>query len=149
MFVLPYGQNVDPDVPLSPGPLDHGAIIGLVALVAAVAAAWTYRKRWPLASFGVLVFLLLLAPTSSLVPIRDVLAERRLYLPFLGLVLVCLEFLRRLELKPMLAASAAVLALAMALTWQRAAVWGSPLALWQDAAAQSPQHHRPQLQHSA
>ena len=48
--------------------------------MALVAAAWIYRKRWPLASFGVFVFLLLLAPTSSVIPIRDVLHERRMYL---------------------------------------------------------------------
>ena len=77
--------------------MDHGAILGLAALLALVAAAWIYRKRFPLAAFGVFMFLLLLAPTSSFIPIRDVQAEHRLYLPFLGLVLVCLEVLRRLR----------------------------------------------------
>ena len=97
LFFLPFGQNVDPDVAVSHSLLDHGAIFGLAALVALVAAAWIYRKRWPLAAFGIFMFLLLLAPTSSFVPILDVSAERRMYLPFLGLVLVCLEFLRRLK----------------------------------------------------
>src|SRR6185369_2391505 len=69
LFFLPFGQNVDPDIALSQSLLDHGAIFGLLALVALVAAAWIYRKRWPLAAFGVFVFLLLLAPTSSFVPI--------------------------------------------------------------------------------
>ncbi len=146
MFVLPYGQNVDPDVPLSPGPLDHGAIFGLVALVAAVAAAWIYRKRWPLASFGVLVFLLLLAPTSSVIPIRDVMAERRLYLPFLGLVLIALEFLRRLRPREAVWACAAIVALCAAFTYQRSQVWASPLALWEDTVTKSPGKPRPRFQ---
>ncbi len=56
MFVLPAGQNVDHDVLLSTGLLDHGAIFGLLALIAVTAAAWIYRKRFPLAAFaGVLV----------------------------------------------------------------------------------------------
>ena len=146
MFALPYGQNADPDVPLSPGLFDHGAIFGLAALVAAAAAAWIYRKRWPLASFGVLVFLLLLAPTSSVVPIRDVLAERRLYLPFLGLALVCLECLRRVRPREAAWACAAVLALGAVLTYQRARIWASPLALWEDTVAKSPRKFRPRFQ---
>src|SRR5581483_6161226 len=95
LFFLPFGQNVDPDVAVSRSLLDHGALFGFAALIALAAAAWIYRKRWPLAAFGVFMFLLLLAPTSSFVPISDVSAERRLYLPFLGLTLVVLEFLRR------------------------------------------------------
>jgi hypothetical protein len=96
MFFLPFGQNVDPDIPISTGVMDHGAIFGLIALLALAAAAWIYRKRWPLASFGVFVFLLLIAPTASVIPIRDVFAERRVYLPFLGLIFIALELLRRL-----------------------------------------------------
>jgi tetratricopeptide (TPR) repeat protein len=146
MFFLPFGQNVDPDVAVSRSLLDHGAIIGLAALVALVAAAWIYRKRWPLAAFGIFMFVLLLAPTSSFIPISDVQAERRLYLPFLGLVLVCLEFLRRLKISQATWIGAAILVVCSVLTYQRSAVWGSPVTLWQDAAAKSPQKWRPRFQ---
>jgi len=146
LFVLPFGQNVDPDIPLSRTLIDHGAIAGLVGLLAVVTAAWIYRKRWPLAAFGVFVFLLLLAPTSSFVPIKDVLAERRLYLPFLGLLLICLEFLRRLRTEQILWAGAAVLVACAALSYQRNQVWASPLALWQDTVAKSPRKLRPRFQ---
>jgi len=146
LFFLPFGQNVDPDVAISHSLMDHGAIFGLAALVALVAAAWVYRKRWPLAAFGVFMFLLLLAPTSSFIPISDVAAERRLYLPFLGLVLVCLEFLRRLKISQAAGTGAAILAACSVLTYQRSAVWASPLTLWQDAASKSPQKLRPHFQ---
>ncbi|MBZ5674316.1 MAG: hypothetical protein LAP61_08735 [Acidobacteriia bacterium] len=146
LFFLPFGQNIDPDVALSNSLLDHGAIFGLLALVALAAAAWIYRKRWPLAAFGVLVFLLLLAPTSSFIPIADVSAERRMYLPFLGLVLVCLEFLRRLKVSQAAWAGAAILAVCSVLTYQRSAVWANPVALWQDAANKSPRKWRPHFQ---
>ena len=90
MFFLPYGQNIDPDVPISAGVLDHDAIFGLIALVALVALAWIYRKRWPLACFGVFVFLLLIAPTSSVIPIRRDVASRSAVISctFLGLILI-------------------------------------------------------------
>ena len=146
MFFLPFGQNVDPDVAISHSLLDRGAIFGLAALVALLAAAWVYRKRWPLAAFGIFMFLLLLAPTSSFVPIVDVSAERRMYLPFLGLVLVCLEFLRRLKISHAAWTGAAILAVCCVLTYQRSSVWANPVALWQDAADKSPQKWRPHFQ---
>ncbi|MGH9558669.1 MAG: tetratricopeptide repeat protein [Bryobacteraceae bacterium] len=146
MFFLPFGQNIDPDVAVSTGPLNHGAIFGLIALIALIAAAWIYRKRFPLASFGVFVFLLLLAPTSSFAPIKDVMAEHRLYLPFLGLALGCLEFARRLKFSQAVWAGAAALAICCILTYQRNQVWANPLALWQDSVSKSPNKYRPRFQ---
>ena len=146
MFLLPYGQNVDPDIPISRGPFDYGAIWGLAALAAVAVAAWMYRKRWPLASFGVLVFLLLLAPTSSFIPIKDVLAEHRVYLPFLGLVLISCEVLRRVKFRAMVAIGAAALVACAILTYQRNQVWSSPLAMWQDVVNKSPHKSRPRFQ---
>jgi Tfp pilus assembly protein PilF len=146
MFFLPFGQNADPEVALSKGPLDHGAIFALAAWIGVAVAAWMLRKRWPLASFGVFVYLLLLAPTSSFIPIQDVMQERRLYLPFIGLALVCQEFLRRIPQKQrMLIEAPILLGLAM-LTYQRSEVWGDSLALWQDTAAKSPGKVRPRFQ---
>ena len=146
MFFLPFGQNIDPDLPLSAGVLDHGAIFGLIALLLLVAGAWIYRKRWPLASFGVFVFLLLLAPTSSVIPIRDVLAERRVYLPFIGLILIVLEPLRRLQFQQAIGACAAALVACTVLTYQRSDVWSTPLTLWQDSVEKSPGKVRPRFQ---
>ncbi len=146
MFFLPYGQNIDPDVPLSAGVLDHDAIFGLMALVILIALAWACRKRWPLACFGVFVFLLLIAPTSSVVPIRDVLAERRVYLPFLGLILIVLEPLRRLRFEQAVGVGAAVVVVCTYLTYQRSDVWSTPLTLWQDSVAKSPNKVRPRFQ---
>ncbi|HLX43331.1 MAG TPA: tetratricopeptide repeat protein [Bryobacteraceae bacterium] len=146
MFFLPFGQNIDPDIPISRGLFDQGAIFGLLALIALVAAAWIYRERYPLASYGIFVFLLLLSPTSSVVPIQDVLAEHRLYLPFIGLALVAVEFLRRLTFTNLVWASAAALLFCCALTYKRSYVWQSPLTLWQDSVTKSPDKYRPRFQ---
>ncbi len=145
MFFLPFGQNIDPDVPLSTG-ADVAAILGLLALLALAAGAWIYRKRWPLAAFGVFVFLLLIAPTSSIIPIRDVFAERRVYLPFLGLILIVLEPLRRLRFEQSVGVCAAAVLFSTVLTYQRSEVWSSPLTLWQDAVEKAPQKFRPRFQ---
>jgi len=148
LFVLPFGQNVDHDFAVSRTPTDHGALIGLAALLLAVAAAIYYRRRFPLASYGFLAFLLLLAPTSSFVPILDVVAERRLYLPFIGLLLVAVEFVRRWKAPPgrVAAALAGVLVAMAVLTYNRSAVWGDAETLWKDAVSKSPHKSRPHVQ---
>lgn len=148
LFVLPVGQNVDPDAAVSRNVIDHGAILGLLVLVAATVGAWIYRKRYPLAAYGWFTTIILLAPTSSYVPIRDVYAERRTYLPFLGLLLIVMELLRRWKASGGTVAAVLVCVLAAegAMTHSRAEVWGSAIALWQDTVRQSPRKIRPNFQ---
>ena len=84
LFLFPAGQNADWAHGTVRSPLDPMALTGLIGLLGLVGAAVWYRKRYPVASFGILCALLLFAPTSSVVPIEDVVAERRMYLPMLG-----------------------------------------------------------------
>jgi tetratricopeptide (TPR) repeat protein len=148
LFFLPFGQNLDPDVALSRSPLDGGAVFAWLALAAVTGVAIWRRRRYPLASYGWLVFLALLAPTSSVMPIADVMAERRMYLPLIGMLLVVVEFLRHWKVSPsrLVAALAAVLCAAGILTSVRAQVWSSSFALWQDTVARSPGKSRPHQQ---
>jgi tetratricopeptide (TPR) repeat protein len=146
LIILPFGQNLDPDVAISKTPFDPAAILGLAGIAALLVAGWIYRKRWPLACFGVFVFILLLAPTSSIVPIQDPMAERRVYLPFIGFAFVALDFLRRLKLRQRLLIEVPVLLVLLVLTYQRSAVWGSPMELWSDAVEKSPRKVRPRSQ---
>lgn len=148
LFFLPYGQTVDYDFAVSHTIFEHGAIFGLAGLAALAAAAFYFRRRYPLASYGYFVFLILLAPTSSVLPIADPVAERRMYLPIIGLILIVLDFLRRWKITPATkaAALAALLCIFGALTFQRSKVWAGPLPLWEDAARKSPNKQRVQFQ---
>jgi tetratricopeptide (TPR) repeat protein len=148
LTVLPVGQNLDPDFAISRTIWDGGAILGFSALVAVTAAAWVYRKRYPLAAFGWFSFLLLIAPTSSVVPIKDVVAERRAYFPFLGLMLIMLDIARRVRVtrNTGIAVSAAVLCLFGYFASARAALWADPIALWTATAEASPEKGRPRFQ---
>lgn len=148
LFFLPYGQTIDYDLPVSRTLLEHGALAGLLGLLALGIAAFHYRRRYPLACYGFLAFLLLLAPTSSVVPIADPIAEHRLYLPMIGLLLVVVEGLRRWKVGAwgLAGTLAAVLVLVAGLCYQRNRVWESGIALWEDAVAQSPGKARAHFQ---
>jgi len=147
-FLFPASLNADWDFPISKTPMDHGAIFGLIALVALAIAAWLLRRRFRLASYGFFVWLVLMAPTSSILPIQDPVAERRLYFSMLGLLLILVDLVSRLELnRKQLASAAAVLAVAAALaTHARAAVWSDADTLWADTLKKSPDKMRPRFQ---
>jgi tetratricopeptide (TPR) repeat protein len=152
-FLFPANLTLDWDFPISKTILDHGAIAGLVVLAALAAAAWHFRSRFPLAAFGYFVFLLLLSPTSSILPIRDPVAERRMYLPMLGLLLILVDFVSRLRIhnkapdrNALAAACLVVLLVAAAVTHARAEVWSGPVSLWEDTVRKSPNKARDRLQ---
>jgi tetratricopeptide (TPR) repeat protein len=147
-FLLPIRLNVDWDFPISRSLFDRGAIFGLIGLLALAALAWKYRRSFPLAGYGYFLFLVLLAPTSSILPIKDPIADRRMYLPVLGLILIAIDFLRRLkvERKVLATGAAALIVAATVATHARAEVWSDPILLWQDTALKSPNKVRAHFQ---
>jgi len=148
LLVFPAGQNLDWEYPVSRNILDHGAIFGLAAILLLVAAAIYFRRRYPLASYGFLVYLLLMAPTSSFVPIKDPVAERRLYLPMIGILLVVVAALQhvRVDRRKLAAALCGILAVLAFVTYRRNELWASDIALWEDAARKSPGKQRVHFQ---
>jgi tetratricopeptide (TPR) repeat protein len=148
LFLFPARLSADWDFAISRTVLDKGAIVGLVALVAVAAAAWHWRRRFPLACYGYFAFLLLMAPTSSILPIKDPLAERRLYFAVLGLLLILVDALARLRVeRKALAAGAVVLVVAATVaTHARAEVWSNAELLWKDTVQKSPRKWRPHSQ---
>jgi tetratricopeptide (TPR) repeat protein len=148
IFVLPVNLTADWDFAFSRSLTDRGAIVGLVVLIALAALAWIYRRRFPLASYGFFAYLLLMAPTSSILPIRDAVAERRLYFSMLGLLLIAIDLLSRVKLdaRRLAAGCAAVAFLAAIAAHARAQVWSDPVLLWEDTAQKSPNKVRAHFQ---
>lgn len=147
-FFVPLGQNLDHDYPISTTILHHGALLGLLCLVALIAAAWHYGQRHPLVSYGVFTLLLLFAPTSSIVPIRDTLVERRMYLPFIGFLFVAIGMLRWWKTsRTALVTTLGVILLAEAgLTYSRNELWSNAVSIWADSVSKSPGKVRPRFQ---
>ena len=143
LFLLPVWQSIDYDFAISHSPLEHGSLFALAGILAVVAAAVWLRRRNPLAAFGLLLFILMLLPTSSVIPIKDVIADRRLYLPMTGLLFFCAAWLRPFRHTAVLTA---VLMLVLATgTWARNQTWSSSLKLWEDAARKAPGKQRVQF----
>jgi tetratricopeptide (TPR) repeat protein len=134
LFLCPVGQNFDHDV--RP---DWLSGVAAAALIALIFVAW---RRLNQGGIWVLGALVLLAPSSSVIPVADVMFEHRMYLPLVSLsVAAAMALEGRRWLLP-----AALALLLTAATWSRASVWLSDVTLWSDAAAKSPNKSRPKLQ---
>jgi len=108
-------------------------------LAAALAVSLLALWRWPAIGFVACSFFLLLAPTSSFVPVAgQPLAENRLYLPLAALLTLLVLGLRRGPkrwIDPLLLALAL---LAAGLTYRRNRDYASDLTIWRDTVAKCP-----------
>lgn len=85
--LLPFTLNAEYDAPV-PGSLFHlHALAGLAVLALVVYGAWRLRRRAAVV-LGAGVFVLGLAPVLNVIPLGEISAERFLYFPSLGFVLV-------------------------------------------------------------
>ncbi len=144
---------------LEPAVLAGGVLLCAMAALAIVAAARSRGVNGDrhaaarAASFGTLFFLVVIAPSSSVVPLLDPLAEHRVYLAALGVFLACAAgaalAVRRLagERATLAGGSIALLLLASAglATARRSVVWRTSLSFWSDASEKAPQKARSHL----
>jgi tetratricopeptide (TPR) repeat protein len=149
LLLVPAGQSIVHDVHAVRDPLDWRFLLALAALVAATVVLVRARRRSPLAVFGAAWFAIFLLPSSSLVPLHELMAEHRLYLAsmgaFLALAAVAVRLLageapaaQRARRRLAVAAAALVLVALGALTAARLQVWRDPVSLWSDAARRAP-----------
>ena len=157
LMFFPLGQNADYDYPVVRS-LDAGTMAALAfhaALIGSSVALYLRRTRLhPLlaaAAFGGLWFYLTLAVESSIVPIRDVINEYRLYLPSVGLIfaVLCLAALALSWLQSAASRRAVAVSVTVAfiagcatLTYARNTVWHDEVSLWTDVVQKSPHKAR-------
>jgi len=147
MFAVPFGQNLDHAFPVTRAPGDALSWLGMLAVIVVCAAAVFYRRRYPVATLGALMFLLLLAPTSSIVPIADTLVERRVYLGSIGLAAIGAELVSRMKRDhARTAALAALLVVLGVITMVHNNTFTSARAMWQASVASNPGNARAQFQ---
>src|SRR3989338_4631750 len=177
MFFVPINQNLDYDYPLSHSlfePQTFAFFLFLSAIFAFAIYLFIRSRRTAkspsphrgegrgegkcyglLISFGILWFFITLSVESSIIPIRDVINEHRLYLPSVGAVIAFgsgvlygFSYAReRLGIKVSLLLATCVLLFVTAFTlgiatYKRNLVWKDDIALWDDVIEKSPEKAR-------
>ena len=154
MLILPLGQNIDPWVQPRHSALDPAVLLSLGVMLSLVVGLGWYavrtgsRRRVVIAFCAVLWFFIGVGPSSSLVPLPDLMAEHRSYLGSIGvfillfLILDGLAAKGRLQGRVVLAVAALMMAGMTYAAWERTQLWRDPLALWRDAANKNPQSFR-------
>jgi len=156
LFIAPWKQSFDHDLPLFHSVFQWPLVFDLTVLSGLVVAALFSIRRFPLAAFGIGWFFLQLLPTNSVIPRNDLLSERNVYLPSVGLFIAAVTcglalfkwVFRDTSSMPWVRTGfrsiglAWVLALCL-LTVQRNALYQDPVLLWSDTVRKSPQKARP------
>lgn len=151
LLLLPYGQNADYDYPLYTSLLQPKVIRSAVVIALTLGAAvFSYRRkpqdpRRSLLLFGTCFFFISIAVTSSFIPMAELIAERRTYLPSFGvfLAIICAIDLWRQQRTPfrqqaVIAGMAMWVVILGGVTHVRSQVWRSRVSFWEDAARKSP-----------
>ncbi|HEV1284197.1 MAG TPA: tetratricopeptide repeat protein [Bryobacteraceae bacterium] len=132
LFVIPWGFSIDPSLSRPPlwVALSAWAALAAVCLI-------PFRGR-----FWFLMGLLLLTPSSSILPAADLAADRRMYLPMIAFCACAGVLLETVDRRAILAM---VLAL-MAISIRYSILWAHPDALWGEAKRLAPDAVRPRIQ---
>lgn len=143
----PVGLCLDYGWPVAKTPWQiagPAVVIGILI----IASLWAFWRRRAAGFLG-LAFFLVLLPTSSFVPIKDLAFEHRMYLPLAAVVTLIsigswkLASLRAAWRKPAVAIAGLVVVALCTLTVLRNRIYADPVALWQDTVVKAPHHPRP------
>ncbi|MBI5233515.1 MAG: tetratricopeptide repeat protein [Deltaproteobacteria bacterium] len=156
LLVLPVGQNLIYDYPVYSSFFEPRVVLSFVFLLSIfVLAVYLYIKGrgylGVMGAIGIFWFFITLSIESSIIPIKDVIFEHRVYLPSIGwsIAAAALFFYlagiikKGLGLKPSFEAIALVAVVSVAAIFSTAAylrnrVWADEATLWEDVVKKSP-----------
>jgi len=151
MFFFPVQLSVDTDWTKLNSIWDIRFFVGCLFILVLLVIAFTTSKKQKLRpiSFGICWFLLALLPTSSIIPLAEVLNDHRMYFPFIGLMIsagwavkLAVSYYLPEHKNRIIAAAIVILCCYAVGTWQRNNVWFSEETLWRDATIKSPGNGR-------
>jgi Tfp pilus assembly protein PilF len=162
LLFFPVNQSIDHDVPvyhsLSQLPV-FASFTVLLALISLAVYLWFVSKKarkhpaLKVLSFGILWFFVTLSVESSIIPLGELIAEYRLYLPSIGMIMAFVSLaalvaerfpeskMPNKKIIPVICASALIILIAT--TFVRNTVWKDEITLWEDAAKNNPASVRP------
>ncbi len=174
LLIFPVNQNLDHDFPVYHSLFTPPVFLSLLLLLAlfGIAVFLFIRSTFNvqrsttdshsslitlhpsrMIAFGILWFFITMSVESSIIPLGELAAEYRLYLPSIGLFIAFAAFVRicvvRIAPSPEARCRTftgffiAVSALLAVATFMRNSVWKDEISLWEDAARKSPAKLRP------
>jgi Tfp pilus assembly protein PilF len=167
-LICPVDQNLYYDYPVFRSLLIPEVLMSLFLLLMIASLAVYFlcrslngqsknRHGLRLLAFGIIWFFTTLSIESSIVPIRDVIFEHRVYLPSVGIFLAfsvaVLLLVNRMNISSVSAGGAAmaillpIVLVLSAVSYARNGVWQTELSLWEDVVKKSPAmgHNHTQL----
>ncbi len=162
LLFLPINQNLDYDYPIYHSFSEPDVFLSFVFLliILALGIYLFYSKRYTLSAtrliaFGIFWFFITLSVESSIVPIRDVIFEHRVYLPSVGIIIAfissvfyVLQFTIhrsqfafhavRFSLPAVYSLLATIIIALLIAAYQRNTVWQNEVNLWEDVVKKSP-----------
>ncbi|MEK6590200.1 MAG: tetratricopeptide repeat protein [Nitrospinota bacterium] len=159
LLVFPVNQNFDYDYPICHSFFRPSVFLSFLFLSFLLSAAIylffhsqtsTYKSLHRLISFGILWFFLTIIVESSIIPIRNVICEYRLYLPSIGFFLamggafgLMIEGSEEIWTKGVWRTAIICIIITLSIaTYKRNTVWRDEVTLWEDVVLKSPNKAR-------
>lgn len=162
LLFIPVQQNLDYDFPVNMSFFSVHTMCSFAVLISLMVAGGylfhrsrypevAYRQAYRLIAFGIAFFFITLSVESSIIPLRDLIFEHRLYLPFIGfgisIVVAGVILHERIpqgtpRVLFLCAVGGIVCAYALS-AYARNATWQTEVSLWSDVVAKSPAKARP------
>lgn len=160
LLFFPINQNLDYRYPVYDTILNIKVILSFLILVLllSVGVYLFFRSKYQatspsskkntnllrISSFGIFWFFITLSVESTVIPIKDVIVEHRIYLPSIGIFIIFASLLEFISSRPNVKQTTiAIIVVALSVaTINRNNLWADPQKLWEDVISKSPNNTR-------
>lgn len=145
LLIFPLNLNLDYQYPLASSLSEGKTFLSLLLHLGIIGFGAAMFKRHRPLSLGIFWFYITLSPESSIIPIKDVIFEHRLYLPLPGfaIFLSTLLFSKLNNSKRFCFVMGIIIIILSTLTIKRNIIWQDEFTLWNDVLSKSPNKARP------
>ena len=153
LLIFPVFQNIDHNVIIPESIFSPSSLFGIFLVIVLLFLSYNLFKKGNIVlSFTISWFFAMIILRSSILPISDLMTERRLYSATLSIALFIPVFLYFLaskfkeqnSRKYFITVLLSLITISFALgTYQRNKVWKNELTLWKDSVTKSPEKFRP------
>jgi tetratricopeptide (TPR) repeat protein len=156
-MAFPANLSIDHEVGAFSSILEPAAMASVIGAVAMLAGSLLFVRRAPVVPFGVWWFAFALAPSSTLVALKLIMNEQRMYIAAIGIMFIAgagfADALERAAVanangkrRALVCGFALVLIILAALTVHRNTQWRTPLSIWANALENYPASRRANTQ---